>query len=359
MPNGGGRRTPTAEQGADASAAVGRVRRAASIGLAVVVVLAALSLVLLSRGEGVGEALVSAHWWGVAGALALAGLSMLAEGCVLAALHGDLAPRSIVRMARAYLSGGFVGSVTPYAAGGAPAWTWALTREGIRVGEAAGLVAGRTMVTTAFLAAMAAVATVAAPGIAGAPRAIALSALFPLALLIALVVIARKPEAAGARAAGALRWLGRRMGVERLAHAADDAAEEIEHFAGALRGLRRRPLALLGAFGALTVARFCQLLAIPLLLAALGHPLDLGEALVGVIVVWVGAAITPAPSGEGVAQAVIVGVFGRLAGADAAAAAALAWRATVYYPIYLVGGLFFARLVKGLSGSRVSSVADL
>ncbi|GAB4281343.1 MAG: hypothetical protein Kow0067_00660 [Coriobacteriia bacterium] len=349
MPDGGGRRAPVAEQGAEASSAVGRVRRAAGIGLAAVILLAALSMVLLSRGEGVGDALASARWWGVAGALGLAGLSILAEGCVLASLHGELTPRSIARMVRAYLSGGFVGSVTPYAAGGAPAWTWALTREGIRVGEAAGLVAGRTMVTTAFLAAMAAVATIAAPGIAGAPKAIALSALFPLALLLALVIIARRPEAAGARVAGVLRWLGRRKGAERLANAADDAASEIEHFAGALRGLRKQPFALLGAFGALTAARFCQLLAIPLLLAALGRPLELGEALIGAIVVWVGAAITPAPSGEGVAQAVIVGVFGRLATPDAAAAAALAWRATVYYPIYLVGGLFFARLLRGLS----------
>jgi uncharacterized membrane protein YbhN (UPF0104 family) len=102
---------------------------------------------------------------------------------------------------------------------------------------------------------------------------------------------------------------------------------------------------MIGALIVFAVSRFSQLAAIPLLFASAGATTS-GTLLTGLVAVWVISSITPAPSGEGVAQAAIVTVFGPLVGSQSAAAAALGWRACVYYPMFLAGTVLFARLVR-------------
>jgi len=93
------------------------------------------------------------------------------------------------------------------------------------------------------------------------------------------------------------------------------------------------------------VSRFSQLAAIPLLFAGAGAAAS-GTLFAGLVSVWVISSVAPAPSGEGVAQAAVVEVFGPLVGLQPAAAAALGWRACVYYPMFLIGMVLFARLVR-------------
>lgn len=326
----------------------GSVWRAARIGFATLVALAVVSVAILSAREGVGLALQTTRWWGIAGALALGALSVLAEGGVLAILSGKVRPMSVLRMARAYVAGNFLGLVTPWALGGAPSWFWALSREGAGLSEAAALVTARSVVAAGFFTAMAIVAVVALPTISGASGTVVLSAVVPVGLIVFVAYGLNHPARAAEVICAALRWLRQRAGIERLDAVIERAPEAVMGFFGVLAGLiSRRPLALAGAMLAMAAARFCQLAALPLLLAAQGYRMTAGPTMIGLVLLWVGASISPTPSGEGVAQALVASIFGPLATPQAAAAAALVWRASVYYPIFLVGGLLFARLVRG------------
>lgn len=322
-----------------------RARRLARAGLATVALLACAAAAVLGLREGVLPALLATRWWGIVGALALAVASALAEGLALAVLRGDARPRAILGMTRAYVAGGFVGSVTPYALGGAPAWLWALAREGMGAGEAAALVLGRSAAAAVFFALM----TASVPLLlGGGVSSLALVAVaVPAAVIAALVWALRDPARAAGWAASATRRLGSALRAPRMTAAADAVAAEAARFVGTLAALATaRPLAFAGALGAIALSRAGQLAAIPLLLAAQGHPTPSTACARALVLVWVVASVTPAPSGEGVAQAAIVRAFGPLSGAGSAAAAALAWRASVFYPLFIVGGVLFARLVR-------------
>jgi hypothetical protein len=53
-----------------------------------------------------------------------------------------------------------------------------------------------------------------------------------------------------------------------------------------------------------------------------------------------------------------VSVFGSLVDPHSAAAAAIVWRATVFYSTFLVGGVLFARLVRGTRKRLVAAGAE-
>ncbi len=324
-----------------------RVRSGAGIWFATVIALAAVTIVLLGTRQGVGDAVRATRWWGIAGALGLAGLSALGEGAVLASLSGSLRPAHVLRMTRAYVAGGFAGAVTPYALGGGPAWIWALHREGVSVGEAGALVAARAIVSALFFALMCIVAAIMAPLIPGVPRALALAVIVPIGLSAAALFVVRQPDRAGRRLASAVQWIGRHLGSERIQSAAAHVPAEIVRFGTTLIDLvGRRPGALVGALFWLALSRLGQLVAIPLLLAAQGQHLQPSTVLAGLATVWVALSVIPAPGGEGIAQGLVLGVFGVFADARFAAATALLWRATVFYPLLVIGGLLFARLVR-------------
>lgn len=335
------------------------VLRVMRIGLAAVVILAAVSVAVLANREGVAEALPAVRWWGIVGALALAVVSAVGEGAALAFLAGDVRPRSVFAMTRAYVAGGFVGSVTPYALGGAPAWLWALCREGVGVGESAAIVLGRSIIAAVFFAVMGLLLAIVAPGTAGLSEAAAFAIIVPIAVIAAFLYAVRRPDRAASAVASAVRALGLRLRSRRLVRYAARAAAEVHEFALVLRDLMTgKPLQMAGALLSVTVSRFAQLLAVPLLLAAQGHVIPLAESLKALIIVWVISSVTPAPSGEGVAQAVVVSVFGSLADPHSAAAAAIVWRATVFYSMFLVGGVLFARLVRGTRKRLVAAGAE-
>lgn len=322
------------------------IRRAIRIGLPLLVVLAAASVVVFGARAGVLEALASLEWWGVAGALALAAVSAVGEGFAFAIIEGDVGPRRVMQMTRAYLAGGFVAFITPYSTGGAPAWAWAVSREGTAMGTGAGVVTARSVVVTVFFGLMVTLVAVLGPLVSGVSGGIMVAVLVPLAVTALAVMIARNPHRAGTWAARFCGALAHRTGGRRLQAIADGADREVAEFSATILGLLRRPAALLAALLAVGVSRFSQMLAMPLLLLAQGFRLTLAEAMLAAVVVWVITSLTPTPSGEGVAQAAVIGVFGTLATSPAAAATALVWRATVYYPVFLLGGILFARLVR-------------
>lgn len=326
---------------------MGRMRRVAGTGFATLVVLAFVSLAVLATREGVSTKLLAIRWWGVAGALALSALGALSEGAALAIMDGDLHPRRVLSMTRAYVTGSFVGALSPYGLGSGPTRMWALTREGANLGEAAALVAGRTVNAGLFFTLMGMAAIALTHGNIGMAEAVSVAILAPAAAIGTVVFATRRPDRAGRYAATALRWLRGRTGIAALDDLATRIPAELANFADVLgRLLGGRPLVLPAALSAFAVARFCQLLAIPLLLFASGHNVPVGVAVSRLIVVWVVSMMSPTPNGEGVAQVALVGAFGPLAGWSAAAAAAIAWRTVVFYPVFAIGGVLFARLVS-------------
>lgn len=325
-----------------------RAPRVARIWTALLALIAAVTVVVLGLMEGVTDAVADTRWWGIAGALCLAAISVMAEGAVIAVLYGDVRVKSVLRMTRAYLAGDFVGMATPWSLGGTPTWLWALSREGVQVGVGAVLVAGRAIAASTFFAVMGVVTAVVVPTAAVTHRAWLWVVIVPLCVLALLGYAARRPEQVSDGARSALVWLGQKTGWAQLAKLADHVPEEVRGFAVAAKELgRKRPLALLGALLATALSRFSQMLAIPLLLAAQGSHVDVSQAAAGLLLVWFVSSLAPAPSGEGIAQGMIVSVFGPLNGSAQAAAAALVWRATVFYPVFLVGGALFARMVRG------------
>ena len=264
------------------------------------------------------------RWWGIAGALGLAGLSALGEGAVLASLGGNLRPARVLRMTRAYVAGA--------------------------------LVAARAIVSALFFALMCVVAAIMAPLIPGVPRALALAVIVPISLSAAALFIVRQPDRAGRRLASAVNWSGRYLGSERIQSAAARVPAEIVGFGTTLIDLvGRRPAALGGALLCLAISRLGQLAAIPLLLAAQGQYLQPGTVLAGLVTVWVALSVIPSPGGEGVAQGLVLGVFGVFADARFAAATAVLWRATVFYPLLLAGGLLFARLLRSRNAELLAA----
>lgn len=332
----------------DAKLSVRHQQRVARAGLLTVVALAATVSIVLAGRDGVVDALLATPWWAVAGAVTLGAVSMLAEGAVLAIIANDPRPRTVLRMTHAYVAGNFVGAVTPYAMGGAPAWVWALTREKVSVENAAAMVVARSVVAATFFTGMMLIAALVLPGISGLPRAAVFIVVLPSMAILLMIAILRRPARSGERLASLLSWLGKRSGLGWLSRAADAAPAYVGRFAEAFAELGRRPRSMIGALMVFAVARFSQLAAIPLLFASTGATRP-GTLLAGLVSVWTISSIAPAPSGEGVAQAAIVTVFGPLVGSQSAAAAALGWRACVYYPMFLAGAVLFARLVRSPS----------
>lgn len=322
------------------------IARATRVGLPIFVILAALSVVVLGTREGVVSALASLRWWGIAAALMLSALSALGEGFSLAVIEGKVRPSSIAHMTRAYLAGGFVAFMTPYSTGGGPAWTWAVSREGVPVGRGAGVVTAHSAVVTVFFGIMVIVAASLGPLVSRLPGAGVVAVAVPIGLIATVAVLTFAPDRAGRGIAGVLSAVARWTRWRKAQRAADRMPEEVARFAAMIVSIVHRPGALVAALLAVSVSRFSQMLAVPILLAAQGFRLTLTEAVVGAVVVWVISSITPTPGGEGVAQAAVVGVFGGLTTPAAAAATALVWRGAVHYPVFLLGGLLFARLMR-------------
>lgn len=328
-----------------AKLSVSHQQRVARVGLLTVVALAATVTIVLAGRDGVVGVLLATPWWAVVGAVMLGVVSMLAEGALLALIADDPRPRTVLRMTHAYVAGNFVGAVTPYAMGGAPAWVWALTREKVSVENAAAMVAARSAVAATFFTGMTLTAALVLPSVSGLPRAAASIVVLPSVAILLMIAILRSPARSGERLASLLSRLGKQSGLGWLSTAADAAPAYVGRFAEAFTELGRRPGSMIGALMVFAVSRFSQLAAIPLLFASTGAPQP-GTLLAGLVAVWTISSIAPTPSGEGVAQAAIVTVFGPLVGSQSAAAAALGWRACVYYPMFLAGAVLFARLVR-------------
>lgn len=324
------------------------------------VVLAVLSAVLFGHRAGVVEALLGIRWWGIAGALVLAVVSVSAEGLALAILRGNVTRHSVRAMTRAYVTGGFAGSVTPYALGGLPGWLWAFSREGVSAGEGAALVTGRAVAVQGFFMIMALLGALIAPSL-GMPVAAVLASVASVFCITLLAVTLRDPERIERTASTLLDRLSTKPHPAWVGRALAKAPGEVGRFASVLRMLvTRRPARLFGALAAIGVARLSQLAAIPLLFAAQGHTLSSGQAIPRLVAVWVVSSLIPAPGGEGVGQAAVVAIFGPLMTQRSAIATALSWRATVYYPVFFIGGVLFAGLLRSsiLSGTAATAPAE-
>ena len=321
--------------------------RLALAGVSIFVAIVVASIFALGSLEGVSEALASLRWWAVAACLLCSLGSVLAEGTAIAILAGDVRPARVLAATRAYLAGSFVANVTPWSSGGGPAWLWALSREGVRGGQAAAVVTGRSIAVVTFFAIVSLASALLAPEITDLSRVVSAAALAPAGLVAFALLVVRHPAALANRIASLLSALARLLHAESLQSLADRTPGAVASFSAALRdSWTHRRGAFVASVATIGVSRTLQLLAIPLLLLSQGHALPFAEAMLGMMLVWVLASVSPTPSGEGVAQAAVLAVFAGHADADALAATAIVWRASVYYPVLLIGGVFFARLLR-------------
>lgn len=321
--------------------------RLAFAGVTAFVAIVVASILALGSFEGVPEALRSVRWWAVALSLLCALGSVIAEGTAIAILVGDLRPGRVLAATRAYLAGSFVANVTPWSSGGGPAWLWALSREGVRGAHAAAVVTGRSIAVVTFFAIVSLASALLAPGIIDLSRVVSAAALAPAGLIAFALLVVRCPEALGKRIASLLSTLARLLSAESLQSLADRTPDALASFSAALRDLwAHRRGAFVASVATIGVSRTLQLLPIPVLLITGGHALPFPGAFLGMMLVWVLASVSPTPSGEGVAQAAVLAVFSGYADADSLAANAIVWRASVYYPVLLLGGVFFARLMR-------------
>lgn len=323
-----------------------RAIRMAVIGVVALLIFVAISVSALGSLEGVSEALGSLQWWAVVGSCVCALISLFFESFAIGLLAGCWRPKELMGMVRAYLAGSFVGNVTPWAIGGMPAWTWALTREGIGAAEAAAVVTGRSVAVVMCFAIASLVAAILAPGVTGLSRVISAAALIPAACIIGVFVIIRYPGALTTWADKVLRALDRHVRWRFVADAIDRAPSAIAQFSSSLHDLATyRFWAFIGSIAMIGISRTFQLLAIPMLLASFGVVLPLTQVLLDILLVWVLMSVSPTPSGEGVAQAALMLIFQGTAPREALAATAIAWRAFVYYTMLVVGGIYFVGLV--------------
>jgi len=321
--------------------------RLALAGVTTFVAIVVASILALGSFEGVPAAVRSVQWWAIAAALLCSLGSVLAEGTAIAILTGDIRHARVLAATRAYLAGSFVANVTPWSSGGGPAWLWALSREGVRGGHAAAVVTGRSIAVVTFFAIVSLGSAIIAPEIADLTRVVSAAAFAPAALMVFALLVVRYPAALGNRIASVLSALARLLHSASLRFVATQAPEALASFSAALSDLwAHRRGAFVASVATIGVSRTMQLLPIPLLLLSEGHALPLPEAFLGMMLVWVLASVSPTPSGEGVAQAAVIAVFAGYAEADSLAATAIIWRASVYYPVLLLGGVFFARLMR-------------
>lgn len=319
--------------------------RLALAGVTTFVAIVVASILALGSLDGVPEALSTLPWWAVAASLLCSLGSVVAEGTAIAILVGR--PARVLAATRAYLAGSFVANVTPWSSGGAPAWLWALSREGVRGGQAAAVVTGRSIAVVTFFGIVSLASALLAPEITDLSRVVSAAALAPAGLIVFAILVVRYPAALGTRLASLLSALARLLHAESLQSLADRAPGALASFSAALRdNWAHRRGAFVASVATIGVSRTLQLLPIPILLLTGGHAVPFPAAFLGMMLVWVLASVSPTPSGEGVAQAAVLAVFAGYADADTLAATAIVWRASVYYPVLLLGGVFFARLMR-------------
>ncbi len=333
-------------------------------GIIAVALVGACAAVVVSIAVG-GPALIaeasSLPLTALSAVMALNLVSWLGEAVVFAALADRLRPRDVARMVAVYVGGGFPALVTPFGSGGIPGWTWALTREGLGVGEAAAVVGARAMVTGVFCASAGVVAAVALPAQASGASGGAWWGVLALAVVIAgTAALVARPERAGALAGRLLggRAIARVAGRERARRLAETAARETLRFAAGLRVLLlERPGALAVAVLGLAVSRACLLAVMPVLLAGLGWHGDVLPVLATLLGVWVLASASPTPGGSGAVEAGMTAALSQFAPLAVAGAAALLWRGMTFYFDLLVGWALFSRYLARDGGGPAKDPA--
>lgn len=353
--------TPNAERGAGDAAAEPTAaatrpappdRRALRNGVVAAVVIGAVFAI------GLGVATIDARTLEAArrvpGALALAAVMVLtawiAEGVLFATLAGWRRPRDVLRGSRIYLAGSFPSSVTPFASGAIPAWTWLLTLEGLSAGEAAAVVGMRAVVTGAFFTLAGAAALVAIPRYlppdwrVGFGIGIAVLVGIATALAFLAAPPARLQEVA--RSLSRRRLPARMVGPGRLERAAARLAEEAASFSAGLQRLKGRPLALPLGFAATVVSRALLFGVVPVLLLGMGWRGDVGPVLLATLVVGVVGSSAPTPGGSGAAEAALAALLHASVPTFLLGAAVILWRLLTFYAEASVGALLFAGALR-------------
>jgi uncharacterized protein (TIRG00374 family) len=326
-------------------------RRRVRIGISVVAAVgaaAALTVTLVAGGPSIVAALRGLPFWTILAVLVLDVVSWFGEAVLFAALAAKPGVRGIGRMIVVYVGGGFPALVTPFGSGGIPGWTYALTREGLSVGEAAAVVWTRALVTSVFFVVAGTVAAATLPVAAAGSGGAWWGVLALAAVLAALTVVALRPERAGAAAERALgaRWLGRALGDERAARLSASAGRETTAFASGLRSLvRERPGAFAVAVAGLALSRACLLAILPVIMVGLGWRGALLPVHATVVGVWALASASPTQGGSGTVEAAMTAALSRIVPLPIAGAAALLWRGTTFYLELVVGWALFSRYV--------------
>ncbi len=248
-------------------------------------------------------------------------------------------------------SGNFVGVITPLRAGGVVTEAYLLNRYGLDPGASAAVIAaGMSLSVLLLLMAMPAALAL---GISRIDLNLAFRSLLYVAVAacllfaVAVLLAMRKPELPlGGALRAAFPCLARRP---RLTAWAERLSGEVSRFAGFLGkvlDLGPGPLLLAIFYSALFWGS--NLLTVPVVMVALGHPEHFLRSLIAQLVVVTLIPFVPVPGGSGMVEPGFYAVYSGFLAPDLAGLITLIWRFLDFYLGLLVGGSFFLLALRDL-----------
>lgn len=270
---------------------------------------------------------------------------------------------SLGKTSKAVIGGSFVGSVTPFQAGGIPAEIYFLHGYGLSTGKATAVVSTSAAISTLFfLLAMPLVLSATAAQINvgfGARTVLVAVGVFSLFFLLAVAYSMRKPyRVAGTLRAAAPAFLKKRAGFERAVGRLSNA---IADFSASLRVILRCRRSVLAAAVVLTFTFWASgFMVAPVILWGLGYPELFWKAMLAQLVVSCVMPFLPVPGGSGFAESAFAGVFSLFVPRHLVGFVTLSWRFLLFYLVLVVQGVLFVIALRdsARAGSSEAGMDD-
>lgn len=262
------------------------------------------------------------------------------------------------KVVRSVLGGSFVGSVTPFQAGGIPTEIFFLYSYGIPAGKATAVVStGAAMSTLQFILAIPIVLAVTASQIKvsfGVRTILIAAGVFAFFFFLAVVYSMREPsKVATSVRKHAPGFLKRR---ENFDDRVDGFTGAVAEFSESLRQIMRGDKRLLAGAILLTFTFWATgFMVAPVILWGLGYPGLFWKAMLAQLVVSCILPFLPAPGGSGFAESAFAGVFAIFVPGYLVGFVNLSWRFFTYYMMLVVQGVFFVLALRD-STSRAELV---
>jgi uncharacterized protein (TIRG00374 family) len=250
---------------------------------------------------------------------------------------------------KAVIGGSFVGSVTPFQAGGIPTEIYFLYNYGIPAGKATAVVStGAAMSTLLFIITMPIVLVVTASRIRvgfGVRTVLITAVVIAFFFFLAVVYSMREPEKVESWASShAPAFLKKKenfgLWVERFSRAIADFSSSLREILGARKSILAGSVLLTLTFWA------SGFLIAPMILWGLGYPELFWTAMLAQLVVSCILPFLPVPGGSVFAESAFAGIFMLFVPRFLVGFVTLSWRFFVFYLMLIVQGIFFVLALR-------------